>query len=99
MQINSMTPKLNRLRPGLKTTTTAALNLQGSMEIVLPLTESEERRHVCGQREEERQARVSERGMSSKLETEYVMFVVHGDASQEGCDLGERRRRHWTERK
>lgn len=36
---------------------------------------------------------MSERGMSWRLETEYVMSVVHGDASQVGCDLGERRRR------
>lgn len=34
--INFVTPKLDRLSPGLTITTTGALKLQGTMELMLP---------------------------------------------------------------
>lgn len=83
MQIDSVTPKLDRLSLGLTTTATGALKLQGTVEIVLPWIEGRKGWRVCRQREEERQkswrASVSDRVMRPKLETEYVIVVVRGD--------------------
>lgn len=53
MQINSKTPELNWLRPELPTTASGALNLQGTMEIVLHRIQGGERQRVCRQREDE----------------------------------------------
>lgn len=48
-----MTPELNWLRPELPITAGGALNLQGTMEIVLHRIQEGERQHVCRQREDE----------------------------------------------
>lgn len=53
MQLNSMTPEINRLRPELPTTANGALNLQSTMEIMLHWNQGGERQRVCRQREDE----------------------------------------------
>lgn len=50
MQIDSVTPKLDRLSLGLTTTATGALTLQGTVEIVLPWIEGRKGWRVCRQR-------------------------------------------------
>lgn len=94
MKIDSVTPKLDRLSLGLTTAAIGALKLQDTMEIVLPWIEGRKGWRVCRQREEERQkswtASVSDRVMRLKLETEYVIVVVRGDAPGVGRELGEK---------
>lgn len=94
MQIDSVTSKLDRLSLGLTTTTIGALKLQGTMEIVLPWIEGRKGWRGCRQRGEERQkswtASVSDRVMRLKLENEYVIVVVRGDAPGVGRELGEK---------
>lgn len=94
MQIDPVTPKLDRLSLGLTTTAIGALQLQVTVEIVLPRIEGRKGWRVCRQREEERQqswtASVSDRVMRLKLETEYVIVVVRGDAPGVGRELGEK---------
>lgn len=94
MQIDSATPKRDRLSLGLTTTATGAPKLQGTVEIVLPWIEGRKGWRDCRQREEKRQkswtASVSDRVMRLKLETEYVIVVVRGDAPGVGRELGEK---------